>query len=534
MENIPVVTAEQMYACDRTMIEDVGIPSAVLMENAASAVFHFLCQRFSDLQEKRILVFAGPGKNGEDGLVLARQLTIQGIEVVVYALPEKEKAADSFVRKVNTLSQLGVTVVWKQLPESTASADIVIDAIFGIGLSRPPSGLYADAITWINESNLFVISLDIPSGIAASTGRQIDSSPAVFCNACISFGLPKPGNLILDGYQHTDELLVSYLHAPYQQYANTHYSDLLLNLPLPLLKRDKLGYKNSFGKALIVAGSQNYRGAPHFVTSAFMKAGGGYTHLITTEDAANTVAALTPEVVLHPFPVADSGSLPLNSLETIEELGASQDMLLIGPGLSITKETEQILQKMVSSETLKAIPLLIDGDGLTLLAKAKDSLLNRLPYTTILTPHAGEMARLTGKTVQEVIESPIQIAQEFSRQWKVNLVLKGPRSVIATREHLYLNTTGNEALGTAGSGDVLDGMIAAFCCANNDLSAGLRTAVFLHGLTGNQLSSIKNSRSVTASDLLLQLPSTLTYYEKEYALKNQRIPVDFPGIRFID
>lgn len=527
---LPVVTPKEMYALDNSMITGYQIPSPVLMENAAGSVYQELCKRFRNLQDKKTVIFAGPGKNGEDGLVLARQLAANNCCVVVAVLPSPSSRNASLSVKINTLHQMNITILEEEIPK-LSEFDIVVDAIFGIGLSREPEGIYKDAIQKINNASSYVVSLDIPSGIAAESGKKLDI--AIECDLCVSFGLLKLGNLLAYGYAHTNELTLSTLFSPYVDQMTASDCDLFINLPIQLSLRDKTGYKNTFGKCLVVGGSSHYHGAPLFAAEAFMKAGGGYVHLATTKEVVCSVASQFPECVLHPHQQNAEGTLPHQTIHTIKSIGKSQDVIIFGPGIGLSEDTEQIFCEMMLSNTLSNIPIILDGDGLSLAANHLDLFHTRKPYTTILTPHLGEMSKLTGKSVSQIKNNLIDTVKYFATKWQVLVVLKGPRSIIVTEENTYINTTGTEALGTAGSGDVLDGIIASFISSPLGITPGLQNAVFAHGLIGNILSETSVSRCATASDILKSIPEALARLSDYANQIEKRTPIDIPGVRTV-
>ena len=528
--DIPVVTPDQMYKLDQAMMNEFNIPSPVLMENAAKAVFNVLHETVKDLELRRLVVFVGPGKNGEDALVLARQLSIYYTNLLVIILPSVEDWRASTKLKINTLLDLEVIVEQNDIPE-LYPGDIVVDGIFGIGLSRPPTGIYAEAINSINQSSAFVISIDIPSGVNGKTG--LCNGIAVDSDICVSFGLIKIGNLINDGYTHCDLLNHSFLNSPYNRAGLLHnVTNLYVNSPAELPLRCKVGFKNTFGKCLVVGGAANYHGAPLFSSSGFMRSGGGYVHLVSINEVVESIAARMPEPVFHPFTKNSEGTLPHNAIATIEQVGESQDIIIIGPGMGVSETTSTLLKNTLCSERLSRVPILVDGDGLSILAKDPAILHKREPYTTILTPHFGEMSRLTGLSIPDIQENQIDIVKDFSQQWKVYLVLKGPRSLITNGESVYINTSGTEALATAGSGDVLDGIIAAFLCAFSDKFIALKTAVFLHGLIGNVLSESEASCCCTASDIIKAIPDAIIRLPQYTNNNKKRTLVSLPGIRF--
>lgn len=529
---LPIGTAQQVYAADKYMAEQLQIPSAVLMENAAAATRKVMFEQITNLPTSHVLVICGPGNNGEDGLVLARQLAVDKIAVEVLIL--SESLSDSARQKCKNLRKMGIKVhEWKDtfdLEACVQAHDIIVDAIFGIGLTRPARDQYEQAIRAINQSDALVISLDIPSAITSDTGESLGI--AINCDICVTFGLLKAGSLINNGYAHIESLFLSHLSAPYQQYMTEQISgDLFINTPVSLPERVKTGHKTTFGQCLTIAGSSNYYGAPYFSCSSFLKTGGGYVRLITPQSVAKSIASLLPECVF--LPVDDQDNLH-QYLGQIDTQCPNQDFIIFGPGISLAKQNLQILEHLLTAQKWRQVPLLIDGDGLSILAINHQLLSVRLPYTTILTPHPGEMSRLTGLPIDQIEADLINIARRYAEQWKAILVLKGPRTVIATQNAAYINTTGTNALATPGSGDILDGMIAALACTGIELVEAVRAAVFMHGLIGNHLSAQDTPGGFTASDILSAIPEAAGLYKQkcqEYIYHNSADSI--PGITLV-
>jgi NAD(P)H-hydrate epimerase len=509
----PVGNAQQVYAADKYMAEELHIPSAVLMENAAAATCNVMFEQISNLPTSRVLIVCGPGNNGEDGLVLARQLAVNKISVEILSLPES--LPDSTLQKIQVLRKMGIKVhEWKgtfDLEACVQAHDIIVDAIFGIGLTRPARDQYEQAIRAINQSNALIVSLDIPSGITADTGETLGD--AVYCDICVTFGTLKAGNLINNGYAHIKSLFLSSLSAPYQQYMTEQASvDVFINSPVLLPERAKTGHKTTFGQCLSIAGSPSYYGAPYFCCSSFLKTGGGYVRLITPQSVAKSIASLLPECVF--LPVDDHNNLQ-QYLEEINTHAPTQDFIIFGPGVSLSQQNSQILDRLLTTPTWLQTPLLIDGDALSILAENPQLLSARLPFSTILTPHLGEMSRLTGLSIDQIEADLINTARRYAEQWNVILVLKGPRTIIATNNTTYINTTGTNALATPGSGDILDGMIAALACSRIELPEAVRAAVYMHGLIGNHLSEQDIHGGFTASDILSAIPEMASLYKQK-------------------
>ncbi|HET59551.1 MAG TPA: NAD(P)H-hydrate dehydratase, partial [Chloroflexi bacterium] len=504
----------------------------VLMQNAAAAARKVMFEQITSLPTSHVLVICGPGNNGEDGLVLARQLAVDKIAVEVLLLPDS--LSGSARQKCKTLRKMGIKVhEWNEafdLAACVQSHDIIVDAIFGIGLTRPARGQYEQAIRAINQSDALIVSLDIPSGITSDTGETLGE--AVYCDICVILGILKAGNLINYGYAHIKSCFLSSLSAPYQQYTTEQASvDVFINSPVLLPERAKTGHKTTFGQCLTIAGSSNYYGAPYFSCSSFLKTGGGYVRLITPQSVAKSVASLLPECVF--LPVDDHDNLQ-QYLGQIDTQCPNQDFIIFGPGISLAKQNLQILEHLLTAQKWRQVPLLIDGDGLSILAINHQLLSVRLPYTTILTPHPGEMSRLTGLSIDQIEADLINIARRYAAQWKVILVLKGPRTIIATENAAFVNTSGTDALATPGSGDILDGMIAALACTGIELVEAVRAAVFMHGLIGNHLSAHDTPSGFTASDILSAIPAAAGLYKQkcqEYISHNSADSI--PGITLV-
>jgi ADP-dependent NAD(P)H-hydrate dehydratase / NAD(P)H-hydrate epimerase len=526
---LSVATAQQVYEADRCMTDHYHIPSPVLMENAALAAYRVMRENIPDLAGSSVLVVCGPGNNGEDGLVLARILAVDHVAVSILYLPES--TAESALRKIKTLRRLNIRLYYwnDSLDVMTFVQDynILVDAIFGIGLTRPAEGRYLAAIKAINAAQRTVVSLDIPSGITADTGEKLGE--AVSCEFCVSFGLLKAGNLIHNGYAHIRWLFLANLNAPYQLFTEQAFTEqVLVNTPICLPERDKTAHKTTYGQCLLIAGSSHYYGAPFFSSASFLRAGGGYARLITPHSVAVSIASLVPSCVF--LPVDDHDNLA-QYLDYINQHAPTQDFLVFGPGISLAQQNNQILSHLLTDPKLREIPLLIDGDGLNLLADNLDLLSSRTPYTTILTPHPGEMSRLTRLSVDEIQSDLIGIARRYAKRWKVILVLKGPRTIIVSKDNVFINTTGTNALATPGTGDVLDGMIAALACRQLTLPEAVRAAVFMHGLLGNLLSNQNEEGGFTADDILSVIPEAASIYKQKCQEYDSRSCADsIPGI----
>ncbi len=502
-----LATVEQMREMDRRAAEVYGIAEEILMENAAHAALKVLENQIGALRGRKILVFCGAGNNGGDGLALARLIHSQGASVKVFltASPKKyTQAAKTNYEIVCNLS-LDVQLLSRaaEARQDILHADAVVDAIFGTGLARDVKGLAAEVIEGINASGRPVLSLDIPSGICGNSGRVMQT--AVRADRTVTFGLPKIGNLLYPGYEHAGRLFVCHISFPPALYEDPSL-DIATNGRIALPPRRAEAYKGSVGDVLFVAGSGNYFGAPYFAAMAHLKSGGGYARLAAPASVIPFIAQSGREIVYLPQRETAAFSLSLKAKPEILALAEKTDMTVLGPGLSLHDETEKLIRELCGAI---AKPLLIDGDGITAVAERTDVLLKR-KAPTILTPHAGEMARLAKKTVPEVNADKIGALRETAARLKSLIVFKGAHSLIGCPDgRVFVNLSGNPGMATAGSGDVLAGCIAAMLGLGLSAEAAARKGVFLHGLAGDIAARDKGEDGLTATDILECLPAAV-------------------------
>ena len=503
-----VCRVEEMRQMDKRAIEEFGIPDAILMENAGNASFYII-RKNMPVKNKRFVVFCGGGNNGGDGLVVARKLHSNGAKVTVFLLSNPQKFKNSAAANYKIALNLGLTMSrLKNIGDAeavVAQADAIVDALFGTGLDRKVEGNYYKTIELINNADKPVFSIDIPSGINGNSGRVMGI--AVQAHFTTTYGQPKLGNLLYPGFSYGGHLSVTHISFPPRLHSDpsllVEVNDLL---PLPNRKAD--GHKGSFGKALFIAGSSLYLGAPYFAALSYLKAGGGLSFLAAPSSIAAHIAAKGSEIILRPQPTSDYGSLAMQSKESILELSESVDFVVIGPGLSPDEQTQQLIRVLVPRINK---PLLIDGDGLSAIAPIIKELKSR-KYLTILTPHIAEMSRISGETIEKIEKDKISLLQKFAAEWHSIIVLKGAHSLIGLPDRrVYINLSGNSGMATAGSGDVLTGTIAALFGYGLDfpLEDAVRMGVFIHGLAGDLAAREKGEDGITAEDILQNLPFAL-------------------------
>jgi len=508
-----VSKVKEMRNLDRSAMDEFGISQDLLMENAGQAVYFVILKEFG-VKNKKFAVFCGIGNNGGDGLVVARKIHSNGGEVKVFLLDDETKFKGIAKRNFEIVSKMPIEISKVGSIESVNSAvlhsDAIVDAIFGTGLIREVGGIYKDVIQVINESKKAVFSVDIPSGVNGDTGEAMGI--AVKANYTITFGLPKIGNMLYPGYDHCGKLYLSHISFPPSLY-NSDSIRVEINNPVELPKRSKDAHKGDFGEVLFIAGASSYFGAPYFSALSFLKAGGGYSRLATPISISSFLANKGSEIVFVPQKETPSGSIASKNKDELLELSERMDMVVMGPGISLNKETQELVRQL--AQEIKK-PLLIDGDGITAISKDIEIIKSR-KAETILTPHMGEMSRITKMEISEVNKNKIEVLQRTAKELNAMIVLKGAHSLIGyPNETVFINMSGNPGMATAGSGDVLTGTIAAMFGLGLPLRDAVRMAVFIHGFSGDLAAADKGEDGITAQDIMDYLPATLKRYRQDF------------------
>lgn len=496
-----VLTAVQTRAAEQIAFR-AGMSSARLMENAGSAATRAIKEHF-EIRAKQVVVVAGQGNNGGDGFVVARKLKEYGAKVTIILAMGIAVTPDSHAMLTRAkAAQVPVVNFYDDTDLATrlmASADLLVDAIFGIGFHGAPDREVSTVIHHMNESAATIVALDLPSGICCDDGAV--HGVAVRADLTISFIGYKPchflfpsasfcGNTVAVPIGIDTEVLTDY-------YAEvTDVADALAALPaIP-----KNAHKGSKGTAVIVGGSFGMAGAPMLSARAAMRSGAGMVRVCLPRSVYPAAAPQLPEAVFTPLPECD-GYLSADSVSA--ELLCGAKALLIGPGMGHNAHTIAAATRMAA---ISRIPTVIDADGLNAMA-AEPELLRQCKAPVIVTPHLGEMARLCGKTVEEISRDRIGVALAFAKEHQVITVLKGAYTVIAAPDgRLFINTTGNEAMATAGSGDMLAGMITAFLANGMEPLAAAVSAVCLHGAAGDLTAAALGVRGVITGDMIERLP----------------------------
>lgn len=498
-----VSRVSEMRGLDKSAIEKFGIKEELLMENAGEATYFVLLNE-SGAKDKKIVAFCGIGNNGGDGFVIARKIHSSGGKVRVFILGDQSKFKGAAKMNLDIISRVPLKVQQVESVESIKMdvyhCDAIVDAIFGTGLTRDVEGLYRDVIELINQSGKPVFSVDIPSGVHGDTGKIMGT--AVRADYTITFGLPKIGNMLFPGYDLCGKLYVSHISFPPSLY-NADSIKVEINHPVKLPPKDKNAHKGDFGEVLFIAGASSYFGAPYFAALSFLKAGGGYSRLAAPQSMAPFLANKGSEIVFIPQKETSSGSISIANKRALLDLSERVDMAVLGPGLSLEEETQHLAREL-AREVNK--PLLIDGDGITALCKDLEIIKER-KADTILTPHIGEMSRITKMSVSEIDTNKIDTLQRTAKELNAIIVLKGAHSLIGSPDQrVFINMSGNPGMATAGAGDVLTGTIAAMFGLGLSVQDAVKKGVFMHGFSGDLAAGDKGEDGITAQDILDYLP----------------------------
>ncbi len=514
-----VVTADEMRSIDRRTIDEYGVTSSVLMERAGLAV----AERIRGLFEKRkVIVIAGGGNNGGDGIGVARNLFNWGWNVRVLLLLRENKFSQDCRTQYMTAKKMKVPMEFRSdISGADLHSALIVDAIFGTGINKEVKAPVSDIISFLNRSGVPVLSVDIPSGISADNGRVMGE--AVRAEYTVTFGLPKVGHFLYPGAEHTGKLFVEDIGFPEGLLTSESLNiqtfgkdDAALLVPA----RPADSHKGDYGHVLVIAGSKGRTGAALMTAKSCMRSGAGLVTIGVPASLTGVFQSRVTEEMVLPLPDKGDGGLAFDATgEILRFVSGKADVLAIGPGIGISADNAKIMRELI---TKSAAPMVIDADGLNSI-EGDAGILRRAKSPLVLTPHIGEMARLLkddgagGPAGSNAVERErVDVAISFSKRNGVYLVLKGAPTVVAEPGgRLFINTTGNPGMATAGSGDVLTGIIAAFVGQqSNPLDASV-LGVYLHGLAGDLAASSKGMHSMIATDIIDQLPGAFVALKRE-------------------
>lgn len=510
-----VATADQMKNLDRRTIHERGVPGIVLMENAGKGATEAILRRFPDLPGKRVAIIAGKGNNGGDAFVIARHLINRGVEVNTYLLAAKKVIKGDAKTNLDILVKGGVEVKevsgpgeFEAIKGSLHTHDLIIDGILGTGLSSAVEGYYADVISTLNGAGKPIVAIDIPSGLDATNGKPLGTSiQAAFTP---TFGLPKMGQIIHPGMDYVGELEVIDIGIPTHlieeegiQFHLIEYGDIHELLAVP---RHSDTHKGNYGHLLVLAGSPGKTGAAAMACMTAMRVGAGLVTLGIPRSLNDIMEVKLTETMTVPLPETEFRSLGLDAFDEIAEIITGMQALVMGPGISTAEETGKLMRKLLTSVR---IPMVIDADALTALS-VKVEILKDAEPPLILTPHPGEMARLTGLSSNAVQEDRVEVSRNFAIEYGVCLVLKGSRSIIAQPDGtIHINPSGNPGMASGGTGDILTGLIGGLVCQGFSPPSAAIAATYIHGYAGDLVAEEKGEMALIATDILEKIPCVL-------------------------
>jgi ADP-dependent NAD(P)H-hydrate dehydratase / NAD(P)H-hydrate epimerase len=516
---VRVTTAAEMRELDRLAIEAYGIPGVVLMENAGVQVVRILCQEYPDLQARRVAVLCGRGNNGGDGFVIARYLHAMGVPVGVFILGEPEGIRGEAGAHLEVLRRVGVAPEAVQTSESAqavgarlADYDILVDALLGTGLKAEVSGVLQVIIAAMNAVGRPIVAVDIPSGLSADTGMLLGEH--VRADLTVTMALPKRGLLLYPAAEHVGRLVVVGIGFPAAVREHAAVCCHVLEahaIASQLQDRPADTHKGTYGHVLIVAGGPGKTGAGALASMAALRTGAGLVSFALPHSLNIAMEAKLTEAMTIPLPESEPGVLGAEAAKRLVEWLEGKSALILGPGIGTHPETVRCVHEVLRQVRL---PTVLDADGLNALA-ADPEIRGDIHMPLVLTPHPGELARLRRTTTAVIQADRLGAAREAARTYRAVVVLKGAYTVIAEPEGtLYINLTGNPGMATAGSGDVLSGMIGTLLGQGYVPSMAARVAVYLHGLAGDLAATALGERSLMAGDLVEMLPHAFQQLEQ--------------------
>lgn len=520
------MTGEQMKAFDREAIEGYGLPSLILMEHAGRRVAEAVCDRWN-AQNLHVLALSGKGNNGGDALCAARHLLGKGaaVEALIVGAQEASGLSDETRTQAQILDSSGISLRYvpdeEQLPavdDALARNDVLIDGLLGIGVKGAVRGIYKPVIERVNASDLIVVAVDLPSGIDSDTGRA--EGAAVAADLTVTLEYPKLGLLLYPGRSLAGELAVRAIGYPRKLRATFEsplewVDEAFVRARLP--RRGEPSHKGDYGRALVVAGSRGLSGAALMAGEAALRSGTGLVYMGYPKSLNTIMESGLLEAVKFPLPESDrEGSLSEMAGETITELLKEQrvSVMALGPGISRQPSVVRLIRSLLPEIR---VPIVIDADGLNNLADEPGrDLLRELAVPAILTPHPGELSRLTGREIAEIERDRVAVAQESAQDLNVILVLKGVPTVTALPSgKTFVNSTGNSGLATGGSGDVLTGLITGLVAQGMTPEESAPAGVYLHGLLADRLRLTMGERAMLPRDLLDVMPEVLREFEPQ-------------------
>ncbi len=515
-----ILTAEQMKKIDSKAVSDYHIAGGILMENAGIKSVLAMCEMFPDVHKKNILVVCGPGNNGGDGFVIARHLFNLGCQIsVVTAAPVNKYKGDA-ADNLKILSAMGMGVYELHSESSIYEvmnmanfSDIIVDAIFGTGLSKKIEGLYLALINGLNSVPAPKFAIDIPSGIDGSTGLIMGA--AIKASATVTFETPKIGHILDPGSQYIGKLFVADISIPKSLFAGNEFKLNLITeefVAKKIIKRSPVSNKGDFGRALIIGGSRLYSGAPKIAARALLRCGAGLSFMMVPDVILNQVQTEFCDVISMGLKSTVEGAIDscVENIDSVLQFIETNriNAVAAGMGMSNSPAACDFMAELLAE--IK-IPVCLDADGLMALKKHRAKILMNRNLKLIVTPHPKELSRLLDISVEEILMNRIKICEDFSKTFRTVTLLKGHRTIICNEaSDVYINSSGNPAMAKGGMGDALAGIIAGFISggAMDPFTAAV-TAAYIHGKAGDLAAASLFEYSMTTDDLILKLSDAM-------------------------
>jgi ADP-dependent NAD(P)H-hydrate dehydratase / NAD(P)H-hydrate epimerase len=505
-----VLNTQQMREADRRTIDEIGIPGIVLMENAGRQAVAAMEAAFEDLPTSHVGVLCGLGNNGGDGFVVARTLVQRGVETSVFLLGGVADVRGDARTNLEVLGRIGLTVVeitnaqeWELHFSEISRCELLVDAILGTGFHGQLSGLLETVVADVNGLGVPVVAIDLPTGVSADTpdvaGEAIDASMTV------TLAAPKIPLILPPADSHSGDLVIADIGIPLPLLDDVEgpYIELLTRERMREIvpARTADSHKGDFGRVLVIAGSLGRSGAAHLAALGALRSGAGLVTIATPRCCVPIVAAMAPEYMTEALEETAAGTVDYAALDRVLDFKA--DVIAVGPGLGQSPGTAAFVHGLVERA---GVPLVIDADALNAFAGDPERLAGRDGVDVVITPHPGEMARLLNTSIEAVQHDRLRHATEFAARHRVHVVLKGHRTIIAGPENrAFINLTGNAGMATGGTGDLLTGMIAAWCGQLLDAEAACKLAVYLHGSAGDLAEADEGDVALVASDIAARL-----------------------------
>ena len=523
-----ILTAKQMKEIDRLTSEICGVPSLTLMENAGFNLYLALEEMLDDVMTSDIAIICGKGNNGGDGFVLARQLLQRGVFPDIFLLADKDSVQGDAAVNLQALLKSDYPVVeitdeesWADVADALPPYDVVVDAILGTGICKPLEGLFAQVVADINESEIPVLSVDIPSGMYSDAMEA--EGLTVWADRTITFTAPKIAHILHPAQEAIGDLEIVPIGTPPALLEKSDYYVNLLTREETaeyLLPRPISSHKGTYGHVALIAGSRGKTGAAGLSSNAALRSGSGLVTALVPETVQDVLAAYQTELMTEGLPANGTGSFSRKAAAPVLKLLKGKSAAGIGPGLTTATETIEFVHAVVQQSS---VPLVIDADGINAFQGCLEALSNDKEQPLVLTPHPGEFSRLTGVSSQEILRNQIEVSREFCKKHSVWLVLKTFRPLVVSPEGtVFVSPMGNPGMASAGMGDVLTGvltsLIGQYAAINKsdpgDITRAVCLGVFLHGLAGDLAAEETGWEALIAGDVLESLADAYQLLEE--------------------